>query len=174
MREVDDPVVGLKGRGQETVVFNDHRLHRVLGRHEQGACARDIHRGDVVESALGSTEAAPTLVQPARRFGLHRRRTFFRSAWALAGGSSTRPPRPPRWLTRGHRAHTGPRFASPMTETNHLAPSASEATAAAERLAASVIGALTAIVIGGVALVIYVPRGGTRPGSSGFPRSTPR
>src|SRR6059036_1660656 len=36
-----------------------------------------------------------------------------------------------------------------MTETNHLAPSASEATAAAERLAAWVIGALTAIVIGG-------------------------
>src|SRR5438552_9007093 len=87
MREVDDPVVGLKGRGQETVVFNDHRLHRVFGRHEQGACARDIHRGDVVETALGSTEAAPTLVQPARRFGLHHRRTF-RSAWAVASGSS--------------------------------------------------------------------------------------
>src|SRR2546422_1132904 len=74
MREVDDPV-SLKGRGEETVVLNDHSLHRVLGRHEQGARAGDIHRGDVVEPALGSTEAAPALVQPSRRFGLHRRRT---------------------------------------------------------------------------------------------------
>src|SRR5207249_1653761 len=41
-----------------------------------------IHRGRVVELALGSTEAAPALVQPSRRFGLHRRRTSFRSAWA--------------------------------------------------------------------------------------------
>src|SRR5437762_14155842 len=87
MREVDDPV-GLKGRGEETVVLNDDRLHRVLGRHEQGARAGDIHRGDVVEPAVGSTEAAPALVQPSRRFGLHRRRTF-RSAWAVAGRSST-------------------------------------------------------------------------------------
>src|SRR5206468_9968590 len=87
MREVDDSV-GLKGRGYETVVLNYHRLHRVLGRHEQDARAGDIHRGDVVESALGSTEAAPALVQPGRRFGLHRRRTFFRSPWAVAGGSS--------------------------------------------------------------------------------------
>src|SRR5205823_7329988 len=88
MREVDDPV-GLKGRGEETVVLNDDRLHRVLGRHEQGGRAGDIHRGDVVEPALGSTEAAPALVQPSRRFGLHRRRTPFRSAWAAASGSST-------------------------------------------------------------------------------------
>src|SRR5712692_1402387 len=56
-----------------------------------------------------------------------------------------------------------------MTETNHLAPSASEATAAAERLAACAIGALTAIVIGGVALVIYVPHGGHAGGSSWLP-----
>src|SRR5215813_8927782 len=47
MREVDDPV-GLKGRGEETVVLNDHSLHRVLGGHEQGAGAGDIHRRDVV------------------------------------------------------------------------------------------------------------------------------
>src|SRR5712692_9950525 len=87
MREVDDPV-GLKGRREETVVLNDDRLHRVLGRHEQGGRAGDIHRGDVVEPALGSSEAASTLVQPSRRFGLHRRRTF-RSAWAAASGSST-------------------------------------------------------------------------------------
>src|SRR6266481_2269230 len=81
MREVDDPV-GLKGRGEETVVLNDHSLHRVLGRHEQGARAGDIHRGHVVEPALGSTKATPALVQPSRRFGSHRRRTSFRSAWA--------------------------------------------------------------------------------------------
>ena len=37
-----------------------------------------------------------------------------------------------------------------MTETTPLAPSAAEAAAATERLAAWVIGALTAIVIGGV------------------------
>src|SRR5436309_5647607 len=86
MREVDDPV-GLKGRGEETVVLNDHSLHRVLGRHKQGARTCDIHRGDVVEPALGSTEATPALVQPSRRFGLHHRRTF-RSAWAAASGSS--------------------------------------------------------------------------------------
>src|SRR5262249_25251170 len=58
VREVDDPV-GLKGRGEETVVLNDHSLHRVLGGHEQGAGAGDIHRGDVVEPALGSTESCP-------------------------------------------------------------------------------------------------------------------
>ena len=68
-------------------MLSDHRLHRVLGRHEQGGRAGDIHRADVVEPALGSTEAASTLVQPSRRFGLHRRRTPFRSAWAAAGGS---------------------------------------------------------------------------------------
>ncbi len=45
-----------------------------------------------------------------------------------------------------------------MTGTNHLAPSTVEAAAATERLAAWIIGALTAIVNGGVALVIYVPR----------------
>src|SRR5881397_2969044 len=56
-----------------------------------------------------------------------------------------------------------------MTETNPLAPSASEATAATERLAAWVIGALTAIVIGGVAIVIYAPHGGHAAGSSWLP-----
>ncbi len=56
-----------------------------------------------------------------------------------------------------------------MTETNHLAPSASEATAAAERLAAWVIGALTVIVIGGVAIVIYGPHGEHAAGSSWLP-----
>src|SRR2546428_5808997 len=56
-------------------MLSDHSLHRVLGRHEQGGRAGDIHRGDVAEPALGSTEAAPTLVQPSRRFGLHHRRT---------------------------------------------------------------------------------------------------
>src|SRR5262245_22133069 len=83
MREVDDPV-GLKGRGEETVVLNDHSLHRVLGGHEQGAGAGDIHRGDVVEPALGSTEAAPALVQPPRRFGLHC--VFYVSPTSLGGG----------------------------------------------------------------------------------------
>ena len=39
-----------------------------------------------------------------------------------------------------------------MTETS-LAPSAAEAAAATERLAAWVIGALTVIVVGGVALI---------------------
>jgi len=56
-----------------------------------------------------------------------------------------------------------------MAETTELAPNASEATAATERLAAWVIGALTAIVIGGVALVIYGPHGGHAAGSSWLP-----
>ena len=56
-----------------------------------------------------------------------------------------------------------------MTDTDHLAPNASEAAAATERLAAWVIGALTAIVIGGVAIVIYVPRGAHAGGSSWLP-----
>ncbi len=42
-----------------------------------------------------------------------------------------------------------------MTETTPLAPTTADAAAATERLAAWVIGALTVIVIGGVALVIY-------------------
>ena len=53
-----------------------------------------------------------------------------------------------------------------MTEPTPLAPSTAEAAAATERLAAWVIGALTTIVIGGVALVIYVPHGGHAGGSS--------
>src|SRR2546425_12932862 len=53
-----------------------------------------------------------------------------------------------------------------MTKGTPLAPSASDAAVAAERLAAWVIGALTAIVIGGVALVIYGPHGGHAAGSS--------
>ncbi len=56
-----------------------------------------------------------------------------------------------------------------MTETTPLAPSTAEAAAATERLAAWVIGALTAIVIGGVALVIYGPHGGHAAGSSWLP-----
>ena len=56
-----------------------------------------------------------------------------------------------------------------MTATNHLAPSASEAAAATERLAAWVIGALTVIVIGGVAVVIYGPHGGHAAASSWLP-----
>ncbi len=56
-----------------------------------------------------------------------------------------------------------------MTETGALAPSAAEAVAATERLAAWVIGALTVIVIGGVAIVISVPRGGHAAGSSWLP-----
>jgi hypothetical protein len=56
-----------------------------------------------------------------------------------------------------------------MTEITPLAPSTAEAAAATERLAAWVIGALTTIVIGGVALVFYVPRGGHAGGSSSLP-----
>src|SRR5947199_8817398 len=56
-----------------------------------------------------------------------------------------------------------------MTKGTPLAPSASDAAVAAERLAAWVIGALTAIVIGGVALVVYAPHGGHVPGSSWLP-----
>jgi putative membrane protein len=56
-----------------------------------------------------------------------------------------------------------------MTETTPLAPSTAEAAAATERLAAWVIGALTAIVIGGIAIVIYVPRGGDTGGVSWLP-----
>src|SRR2546428_6662651 len=56
-----------------------------------------------------------------------------------------------------------------MTNATPLAPSPAEAAAATERLAAWVIGALTAIVIGGVAIVIYVPRGGHADGSSCLP-----
>ncbi len=51
-----------------------------------------------------------------------------------------------------------------MTETTPLA--ASTADAATERLAGWVIGALTVIVIGGVALAIYGPHGGHARGSS--------
>jgi len=53
-----------------------------------------------------------------------------------------------------------------MTETGLFASSEAEAAAATEGLAAWVIGALTTIVIGGVALVIYGPRGGHADGSS--------
>src|SRR5436305_61900 len=56
-----------------------------------------------------------------------------------------------------------------MTKATPLAPSPAEAAAATERLAAWVIGALTAIVIAGVALVIYVPRVGRAGGSSWLP-----
>src|SRR5437899_12326941 len=56
-----------------------------------------------------------------------------------------------------------------MTKATPLAPSASDAAVAAERLAAWVIGALTAIVIGGVAIVIYAPHGGHAAGSSWLP-----
>src|SRR5947199_2898330 len=56
-----------------------------------------------------------------------------------------------------------------MTKGTPLAPSASDAAVAAERLAAWVIGALTVIVIGGVALVIYGPHGGRAGGSSWLP-----
>jgi putative membrane protein len=56
-----------------------------------------------------------------------------------------------------------------MTETTTRAPSTAEAAAATERLAAWLIGALTAIVIGGIAIVIYVPRGGHAGGSSWLP-----
>src|SRR2546430_15345461 len=64
---------------------------------------------------------------------------------------------------------SGQDFASPVTETTPLAPSTSEAAAATERLAARVIGALTTIVIGGVALVIYMPHGAHAAGSSWLP-----
>jgi uncharacterized membrane protein YozB (DUF420 family) len=50
-----------------------------------------------------------------------------------------------------------------------VAPSTADAAAATERLAAWVIGALTAIVIGGVTLIIYVPHGGHADGSSWLP-----
>src|SRR5437899_1178087 len=98
-------------------MLSDHSLHRVLGRHEQGGRAGAIHRGDVVEPALGSTEAAPALVQPARRFRLHRRRTSFRSAWAsqrfvtrtwwsisARPGSSKTIPAPPHLAARQYSA----------------------------------------------------------------------
>jgi hypothetical protein len=53
-----------------------------------------------------------------------------------------------------------------MPKATPLAPSPAEAAAATERLAAWVVGALTAIVIGGVAIVIYVPHEGHAGGSS--------
>lgn len=56
-----------------------------------------------------------------------------------------------------------------MTETRALASREADAAAATERLAAWVIGALTAIVIGGVAVVIYAPHGGQAAGSSWLP-----
>jgi len=56
-----------------------------------------------------------------------------------------------------------------MTETTPPASGMPEAAAATDRLAAWVIGALTAIVIGGIAIVIYVPRGGHAGGSSWLP-----
>jgi uncharacterized membrane protein YozB (DUF420 family) len=57
----------------------------------------------------------------------------------------------------------------PMTETEALASRDADAAAANEPLGAWVIGALTAIVIGGVALVIYGPHGGHAAGSSWLP-----
>src|SRR3989442_11841722 len=54
-------------------------------------------------------------------------------------------------------------------ETTPLAPSTAEGAVATERLAAWVIGALTTIVIGGVAIVIYGPHGGHAGGSSWLP-----
>ena len=56
-----------------------------------------------------------------------------------------------------------------MTETEALVSREADAAAATERLAAWVIGALTVIVIGGVALVIYGPHGGHAAGSSWLP-----
>ena len=56
-----------------------------------------------------------------------------------------------------------------MTKTTPLAPSTAEGAVATERLAAWIIGALTAIVIGGVAIVIYGPHGGHAGGSSWLP-----
>jgi len=56
-----------------------------------------------------------------------------------------------------------------MTETEVLASREAEAAVATERLAAWVIGALTAIVIGGVAIVIYAPHGGHAAASSWLP-----
>jgi len=56
-----------------------------------------------------------------------------------------------------------------MTEPTPLASSAADATVATERLAAWVIGALTAIVIGGVALVIVAPHGEHAARSSWLP-----
>ena len=56
-----------------------------------------------------------------------------------------------------------------MTKTTPFAPSTAEGAVATERLAAWVIGALTAIVIGGIAIVIYGPHGGHAGGSSWLP-----
>jgi uncharacterized membrane protein YozB (DUF420 family) len=56
-----------------------------------------------------------------------------------------------------------------MTKATPLAPSPAEAAAAPALLAAWVIAALTAIVIGGGALVIYAPREGHAGGSSWLP-----
>jgi putative membrane protein len=53
-----------------------------------------------------------------------------------------------------------------MPDTRAVAADAAEAT---ERLATWVIGALSAIVIGGVAIVIYAPRGGPAGGPSWLP-----
>ena len=69
----------------------------------------------------------------------------------------------------GHHAHPGAGFSRLMSETTPLAPSTADAAAATERLAAWVIGVLTVIVIGGVALVIYGPHGGHAGGSSWLP-----
>ena len=54
-------------------------------------------------------------------------------------------------------------------ETTPLAPSTAEGAVATERLAAWVIGALTVIVIGGVAIVMYGPHGGHAGGPSTAP-----
>ena len=74
-----------------------------------------------------------------------------------------------RWLTPWTSCPSGGRLLAPVTETTPLAPSTAEAAAATERLAAWAISALTAIAIGGVALVIYVPHGGHAGGSSWLP-----
>jgi putative membrane protein len=69
----------------------------------------------------------------------------------------------------GHDASREAGCSRLMTATTPLGPGTAEVTAATERLAAWVIGALTAIVIGAIAIVIYVPRGGHADGSSWLP-----
>ena len=76
---------------------------------------------------------------------------------------------PPMAGSGGHHAHREAGFSRLMTEATPVAPSTAEAAVATERLAAWVIGALTAIVIGGVAIVIYGPHGGHAGGSSWLP-----
>ena len=74
-----------------------------------------------------------------------------------------------RWLTPWTPCPSRGKVLAAHDGNHPSRPQHGRSGGATERLAAWVIGALTAIVIGGIALVIYVPHGGHAGGSSWLP-----